>query len=115
MTRTLAVDANNDLYLGRDGNLAVATEIDATALTAGQAAKAIRGEMVLNADQGMPYFEVVWNGSPNLVQAEAALRARLLAVEGVRDITSLTTRRAGDRFTYVATLETIYGAVAING
>jgi hypothetical protein len=115
MTRSLAVDANNDLTVGPDGYLTVATGLAAVTFAAAQAAKALRGEMVLAMDQGIPYFDTVWNGRPNISQFEAALRARLLAVEGVTDITSLTTAQRGDALTYAVEIQTAFGPGTING
>lgn len=115
MTRSLAVTADNDLLLDAGGSLVVAVDIEAVKFAAAQTVKAIRGEMVFAADQGMPYFEALWNGSPNLLQVKAALRQRLLAVGGVVDVPELTASLRGDSFVYSATILTIYGAASLNG
>lgn len=117
MTLTFAVDSQNDLYFGEDDNLAMVTGAAAVAQLCGHAAKTILGEMVLATDEGLPYFEAVWSGTPNLAIFEAALRSALLAVDGVTDITALNIAVVGGVLTYSATIVTTYGTdpVQING
>lgn len=115
MSRVIAVDSNNDIYIGPDGSLALATDLAAVMQACQQAAQTQRGEMLYAVDQGLPNFATVWNGAPNLSQFEAALRATLLAVDGVTSVVSLATTRTGDKLTYRATIQTIYGQGAING
>lgn len=113
--RTLAVDAKNDLYIGRDGALAVATDLEAVMQAAQQAAQTQLGEMQYAIDEGIPNFSAVWGGAANIAQFEAYLRRTLLAVEGVRRIVALTTSTAENRLSYAVTLETDFGQGAING
>lgn len=115
MTQTFATDEKNDLFIGKDGGLSVASGIVAVENIAAQVAKTLLGEMILATDQGLPYFEAVWTGSPNLPQFEAAFRAAILAVDGVTGITSLTLQQVGDRLTYAAEIETVFGAGSVNG
>lgn len=116
MSLTLAVNARNDLFLGGDGNLATATDLAATMQACAHAAKTLLAEMVYAADEGIPYFDVVWSGSPNLVQFEAFLRRALLAVDGVQLLAGLDVARAGGNvLTYNATIQTIYGTASLNG
>lgn len=113
--RTLAVDAKNDLYLGRDGSLAIATGIEAVLQAAQQAAQTQLGEMQYAIDEGIPNFTAVWGGAANVAQFEAYLRRTLLAVEGVRQIVSLTISTGANKLSYVVTLETDFGQGALNG
>jgi len=115
MTRTLAVDENNDLYLAADGNLAVVTGLTAVLQAAQQAAQTIKGEMVFDVEGGLPNFETVWSGRRSLPAWEARLRAVLLAVDGVLSITTLTVSVADNTLRYSATISTSYGSGAIDG
>ena len=115
MTRTLAVDDNNDIFVGADGNIAQATGLQAVLFACEHAAKAQLGEMIYAVDEGMPNFQVVWNGSPNLRQFEASLRATLLAVPDVTGIASVEIDASGAALVYQATIQTIYGTGVING
>jgi hypothetical protein len=115
MTRTIAVDSKNDLYIGNDGALALANDMIATMQAAQQAAQTQLGEMEYAVDQGIPNFDVVWNGSPNLAQFEAYLRRTIMSVTGVTGISELTVERAGGILRYSATIDTIYGTGTLNG
>lgn len=115
MTQTLAVDDQNDLYLTPGGLLALAVAAPAVAQASAQAARTLRGEMVLAVDLGIPFFDTIFAGVPNVPQFEAALRQRLLAVRDVTGIVSLVSQVTMGRYAYVATLTTPYGPVTING
>ena len=115
MTKTLAVDSNNDIYVGSDGNLAIAENIDATMQNAAQAVKAQLGEMILAIDQGMPNFQTIWNGAPNVPQFEGYLRATILAVENVLEIQDLTIVSLNGTLQYQAQILTSYGSMVLNG
>lgn len=118
---TFAVTADtNDLYLDQNGNIAIIYDLEAVLQACGQAAKTILGEMVLQTNQGIPYFESVWNGVPNLPQFEAVLRTAWLAVPGVLEIVRLVTTQTNNvvipgtsitttALIYSATIRTEYG------
>lgn len=112
--KTFATTQTNDFAVsGR--NLSLVGGAAGIALVARHCAQAILGEMVLAQQQGMPYFETVWVGAPTTAPFEAAFRERILTIEGVTNITELTTAQVGDRMQYEATIETVYGTTVING
>ena len=113
--RTLNANADNDLVLNDLGYLSFATDIDAVLLTARQYASALLGEMIHNADQGVPYFGVAFGSSPNIAQFEAGLRRRLLQCPGVIRIDELTAQQVGDVLGYTATITTEFGQGTVNG
>lgn len=115
MTRTLAVDVNNDIFIGIDGSLSIATARDAVLQACAQAAKAQLGEMIYAVDQGLPNFEAVWNGTPNLNQFEAYLRRNIEAVTDVIGVDSVTITVTAGVLSYVAVIKTIYGPGLLNG
>lgn len=115
MTQTFGTNANNDLYIGGDGNLVVLSGLQAVLAACATASKAQLGEMVLSIDQGIPNFEAVWVGSPNYALFASYLRATLLGVEGVTDVQSLTLNASKGVLKYTATIVTEYGTEAING
>lgn len=115
MTQTFAVDANNDLFIGSDDRLGVASGLQAVLQNCEHAAKTILNEMVLAQGEGLPYFEAVWNGVPNIPVFEAAFRQRVGAVQDVEAVTTLTTQTVGEVLTYQATIRTVYGTGEING
>lgn len=109
MTLSFAVDADNDLYIGADDQLATVTGLLAVETAAAAAAQTKLDEMVLAIDQGLPYFEAVFVGSPDIPQFEAALRAALAAIADVEEVTTLTIRQSGDQLNYTAQILTPYG------
>lgn len=113
--RTLNVNADNDLVLNELGYLSFASDIDAVLLTARQYASALLGEMIHNADHGVPYFGVAFGSSPNIAQFEAGLRRRLLQCPGVIRIDELTAQQVGDTLGYTATITTEFGQGTVNG
>lgn len=115
MSLVLAVNANNDLFIGPDGSLALARNLEAVEQAAQQAAASQLGEMVLAVDRGVPNFAVTWNGAPRLGQFEAYLRRAIMAVDGVLEVQELRTSRAGNVLSYRATIRTIYGQGVLNG
>ena len=124
MTATFGVNANNDLYLDNQGNIAIVRNIEATLEACAHACKAILGEMVLATDQGIPYFQVVWVGTPNIPAFTNAIRQAILQVEGVVEIVSLIVSRATapangrnsqNTLAYSAIIRTVYGTGSING
>lgn len=115
MTTTLAVNENNDLFIGVEGSLALRTGLPGVMQAAEHAAKTQLGEMIYAVDEGLPNFATVWNGSPNTAQFEAFLRRALMSVEGVVEVSQLTITLAGQVLQYRATIKTIYGTGVLNG
>lgn len=115
MTKTFATNNNNDLFIGNDGNLAIVNGQQAVLQACATAAKAQLGEMIYATNRGLPNFQTVWVGSPNLAQFEAALRQTLLSVNGVTEITDLSTSVTNNTLFYTATIKTIYGMGTLNG
>lgn len=115
MTQTFAVDANNDLYIGDDDRLVMVDGITAVTQVCEQVAKTRLGELVLAVDDGLPFFEAVWTGTPDLARFEEALRADLSAVPDVLEVTTLTMRQTGDTLSYQAQIITVYGPGVVNG
>lgn len=113
--RVFTVDKNNDLVLAPDGNLSLSNDLQAVLFTCEQVARAQLNEMVLAVDQGMPNFQTVWVGAPNIPQFEAYLSARLQAVTGVQRVTSVEASASGGVLRYTATIQTVYGEGIING
>lgn len=115
MTRTIATDNKNDIYVLNNGNLATTYSLPATQQNCETAVKAQLGEMIYAIDQGMPNFQTVWNGAPNVAQFESYLRKTILAVENVLEITELTITSQGGILSYQATILTTFGSGILNG
>jgi hypothetical protein len=120
---TLAANVNNnipgvganDLYLDADDNITLSFDLQAVLEACSQAAKTILGEMIFNINQGIPYFETVWIGVPNIQQFSAALRAAFLTVPNVIEVISLITSQENNTLTYSAIIRTTFGAGNVIG
>jgi hypothetical protein len=115
MTRVLTVDENNDIYVGRNGRLAISAGLSAITQACEHAAKAQLGEMMFAVNRGIPNFETIWRGTPSIGQFDAALRAALLRVPGVTRVTGFNAERVGDVLQYAVTISTVEGEAIING
>ena len=115
MTQTLAVNKNNDIFIGTDGNLAIAKGQQAMLFACASAAKSQLNEMVLAFDQGVANFQTIWKNSANVAQFELSLRTAIENVDGVDGISDLTISVGNNTLSYVATIQTIYGEGTING
>lgn len=90
MTQTFGLNANNDIYLDDNGNLVILSGQPAVESACATATKAQLGEMVLQTLLGIPNFQTVWVGVPNLPMFQFYLRKTLAAVDGVVAVTDLT-------------------------
>lgn len=115
MVKTFAVNENNDIYIGKDGNLAIVEGLEATLQLCEQYVKTTLGELVLQTNDGIPYFNTVWAGSPRPQQFEAAVRQACLTVEGVTDINSFSFSQSGDTLNYEINIQTSYGSGVVSG
>jgi hypothetical protein len=115
-TLSFATDENNDLYLDENNNIALATDENAVAQDCEHAIKTVLGELVLNINVGVPYFQVAFNGAPNINQFAAAIRAAIISANpGVVQVVSLDISQIEDTLKYTTQIETIYGMVFLNG
>ena len=113
--QTFSVNTSNDIYINAQGNLALSFDLEAILQDCAQVAKLQLGEAIYNINSGIPYFQTVWNGVPNLQQFTSALRSAFLGVPGVREVVSLMTQQIDDVLTYTAVIRTIYGTGGIDG
>jgi hypothetical protein len=113
MRKTIATDSNNDMFIDTSGSVAMYTDVNAVLQSCEHAVKTMRGELVLQGDIGMPNFQLIWNGAPNIPQALSAARTALMAVPDVIGISELSAFVQNNVLYYNATIETIYGEVSL--
>lgn len=104
---------NNDLELGKNGELTFLQDIEAVAQESRHFAATLRGEMIHAKQNGIPYLQDIFTRIPNLAQIEAALRRRLMSLSDVSAITALTASINGDILQYTAIINTVYGEVPL--
>lgn len=113
--RTLAVNSNNDLYFGQDGNLAVVSGLESVKQRCEQAARILRTELPYAQSVGIPFFENPLTASPNLGLYEFHLRQAYTAVEDVTEVKAIRFKRDATELKYEAEIVTIYGGATISG
>lgn len=110
--------AYNDIYLDASNNISMSYDQQALLEQCAQASKTVLGELVFNTNVGIPYYEAVWVGVPNLQQFQASLRAAFLSIDGVTEVISLEVSQGGsnpnDTLAYTAIIKTIYGTGVLN-
>lgn len=104
---SIALNANNDIYIGPDGNLAFVTGVNAVQQDCVCAMQAQLGEMFLEPTSGMPNFDDVWQ-QKNIPKWTAIGRATLVSVPGVTKVESFIVTQNGNQLNYVATIQTEY-------
>lgn len=113
MTQTLGTTPDtNDIFIAASGNLEILQGQDAVEAACATASKLQLGEAVLQTGLGLPNFQVVWVGNPNIAIFQQYLRNALLNVKGVVKITSLTTKVANGVLSYTAEIESAFGNTA---
>ena len=115
MTQTIATNSNNDIYLDASGNLAIFSGQLAVEQACATASKLQLAEAIYQTNLGIPNFESVWNGTPNLAIFESYLRQTLMNVEGVVAVTSLNVSVSKNVLSYQAQIESVYGSLYLNG
>ena len=113
MTLTFETSENNDFVIGADGNLSLVNGIDAVSFVCRSQALVEKGEVEFDVDQGIPRFDAVWNGVPNIPRFDAVLRQTILNVSGVQSIESLTISTVNNVLSYAATIKTNFGTLTI--
>jgi hypothetical protein len=114
MVQTFGTNANNDIYLGPDGNLVVLSGLPAVEAACATASKAQLDEMVLATGSGLPNFQVVWVGVPNYQIWQSYLRATLQNVPGVQQVTSIAFAPSKNTLSYTANITTQYGTGTVS-
>ena len=112
---TLATNENNDIYQNELGNIETSNDITAVLTTAKSAVQTVLGEMIYKKSDGVPYFETLWNGSPNFQQIESSIRTSVLRVSGVNNINSYDYTSKDNIFSYNIEIETDFGAETLEG
>lgn len=115
MVQTLAINAQNDIYINSSGNIVMLSGIEAIAQCCQTACMTQLSECVLQKGLGLPNFQTVWNGVPDLAIWESYLQNTILAVSGVTQVYSVNITVGNNQLNFVAKINTIYGSTTISG
>jgi hypothetical protein len=114
MVQSFDLSPSGDVYIGANGNLAVATGLQAIQDACLNVCRARLGEEVLTTGNGLPYFECVFNGSPNLAIFRSYLITVLNNVPGVTSVSDVAISIANNTLSFSATIQTIYGPATVS-
>jgi len=115
MVQTFGTSQTGDIYLDSAGNLALLSGQSAVESAAQVASLMQLGEAIYQTNLGLPAFETVFSGVPNLAIYESYLRTTLMNVPGVVSVTSITAKVENNTFSYTAQIETVYGSLKVSG
>ena len=113
MTQSLGLNSSNDLYLNSSGNLQVDTGLQALIDVCLNVSRALLGEMVLTINNGLPYFQAVFTGNPNLAIFQAYLISALNNIDGVNSVQNVNMSLNANVLSFTATIDTIYGPTTL--
>lgn len=105
--KTLATNQLNDIYLGGDGNIALATDLAACVMSCKRACMVNLGELPYAQTRGTPFFQLM--DSKDISLLEMYLRRVLLTVPGVQAVQSIEFSVQGEEISYTARIITVYG------
>lgn len=113
--RTIAVNENNDIFIGTDGNLVIVDGIESVTQRCEQAARILKEELPYAQSKGIPFFQAPFGDTSNLSLYESYLRQQYMAVQEVTGVKYIRFRFEGNELQYEAGILSIYGEANISG
>lgn len=110
---TFGLNAANDIYINSAGSLQVDNGLQALVDACKNASQALLGEEVLTTGNGVPYFQALFTGNPNIAAFQNGLTNALNSIPGVTSVSNLSISVADNILTFVATIQTIYGPTTL--
>ena len=111
--KTLAQNSANDIYIGSDGGLATVDELNAYSIVIADAIRTVRGELQLDTERGVPYFETVFKSVNGIDIWKNDVRKRVLEFPFVKSIDSFDVSYANRKLEYAMRLTTDAGDVTV--
>ena len=111
--KTLAQNSANDIYIGSDGGLATVDELNAYSIVIADAIRTVRGELQLDTERGVPYFETVFKSVNGIDIWKNDVRKRVLEFPFVKSIDSFDVSYANRKLEYTMRLTTDAGDVTV--
>jgi len=113
--KTFATNDNYDIYIGNDGNLAMATDLEAVKQTCEHVSRTILGELPYAQSRGIPFSQLSLNASSNTGLYDMYLRKVLKTVPGVTGVGNIAFQLDGENLAYSVEIKTEYGTEKISG
>ena len=114
--KTFAQDSHNDIRIGSDGQFATVDGLDAYSTVIADVVRTVRGELQLDTERGVPYFETVFKSINGIDIWKSEVRKRVLALSFVRSIDSFSAswKTESHTLSYSMTVSTDDGTVTIS-
>ena len=112
--RCFGLNEDNDLYI-ENGKLRIYEDQEAVAQTAVNIVCTVKGEVVLNQNRGIPYFEILFNNKPNTSLFKYYALNLLKQVSEIKSVTGMKIILDKNLLKYSLDLDTIYGKVVAHG
>ena len=113
----LALNEHNDIFLDSTGNLAIVKDLQAVKTAVLCATQTNYGELPLNTQKGIPYFETILTAHPDIDLWKRYMQKAILSIPQVLSIVYFKTYRdyKDSLFKYAVVINTEYGQEEING
>ena len=114
--KTFAQDSHNDICIGSDGQFATVDGLDAYSAMIADVVRTVRGELQLDTERGVPYFDTVFKSLNGIDIWKSEVRKRVLALSFVRSIDSFSASWKPENhiLSYSMTVSTDNGTVTIS-
>ena len=114
--KTFAQDSHNDIRIGSDGQFATVDGLDAYSTVIADVVRTVRGELQLDMERGVPYFETVFKSINGIDIWKSEVRKRVLLLSFVRSIDSFSASWKPENriLSYSMTVSTDNGTVTIS-
>lgn len=113
---TLATDTNNDIFLNDKGFISIAEDKAAIANIALNNTRTLQGEDDLDLQNGIPYFDVLFNDKPELDLFKEFVKVQIEKITGVKQVKDFELAINGSTLSYALNIELLDGTeVSLNG
>ena len=112
--KTFAQDSHNDIRIGSDGQFTTVNGLDAYSAVIANVVRTVRGELQLDTERGVPYFETVFKSVNGIDIWKNDVRKRILEFPFVKSIDSFEASYANKKLEYTLHISTDAGTVTIS-
>ena len=112
--KTFAQDSHNDIRIGSDGQFTTVNGLDAYSAVIANVVRTVRGELQLDTERGVPYFETVFKSVNGIDIWKNDVHKRILELLFVKSIDSFEASYANRKLEYTLHISTDAGTVTIS-
>ena len=112
--KTFAQDSHNDIRIGSDGQFTTVNGLDAYSAVIANVVRTVRGELQLDTERGVPYFETVFKSVNGIDIWKNDVHKRILELPFVKSIDSFEASYANRKLEYTLHISTDAGTVTIS-